>query len=249
MCPIGRLANDGVCKQVVSHIINSGGLSVMLIVRLQSNWSAIANTTELIGQLLVDELEHMLALHPCGKCSANVYVDNSTYSRDDIKIYVLFANSFTPSCQLDFIHERIQTVHKTEIEILLTPEVRLSATTIIAEKSDYGDDKNAGRKLIFLKFYFMCSLGVNDKTLDITGPFCPSIEIAFSESQDLGYGRKKELFLSFFNNPKHRNENTSILVCTNDYMNVMRQTNGSAAKQMLELSFVLTVCQTLHSFL
>ena len=221
----------------------------MLIVRLQSNWSAIANMTELMGQLLVEELEKILALQQCNNCSVRVYVDNSTYSRDNIKIDVLFEKGFTPSCQLVVIHEQIQAISKFEIEIPLTPEVRLSATTTIAEKSDYGNDKYAGRTLIFFRSYFECSQGFNGKKLDITGPFCPSIEIAFSESQDLRYGRKKESFLTFFNNQKHRNDNTTVLVCTNDYMTVMRQTSGSAARHILQSGVVFLVFQTLHSFL
>ena len=128
---------DGECKQVISHIIHEGGLSIMLIVHLKSNWSTIARKPRRVGRLLVKELENSLAVHTCGHCDASAYIDNSTYPRPDIKIDVLLVKSFTPSCQLDFIHERIEAASQTEIEIPLTPELRLSATFTIAEKSDF----------------------------------------------------------------------------------------------------------------
>ena len=46
---------------------------------------------------------------------------------------------------------------------------------------------------------------------------------------------------------KH-NANMTILVCTKDYMTVMRQTSGSATRQLLESAVGFIVYQTLHPF-
>ena len=117
----------------------------MLFVHLKSNWSAIASKTRRVGRLLVKQLENSIAVRTCDHCDASAYIDNSTYPRPDIKFFLL-VKSFTPSCQLDFIHERIEAAPQTEIEIPLTPELRLSATLTIAEKIDFfGDYAQAGR--------------------------------------------------------------------------------------------------------
>ena len=109
----------------------------MLIVHLKSNWSTIASKPLRVGRLLVKELENSLAVHTCKHCEASAYIDNSTFPRPDIEIDVLLVKSFTPSCQLDFIHERIESASQTEIEIPLTRGIRLSATLTVAKKSDF----------------------------------------------------------------------------------------------------------------
>ena len=237
---------DGECKQVISHIIHEGGLSIMLIVHLKSNWSTIARKPRRVGRLLVKELENVLAVRTCHHCDAIAYIDNSTYSRQDIKIDVLLVKSFTPSCQLDFIHERIEAASQTEIEIPLTRGLRLSATLTVAEKSDFFDDyAQAGRIPIVSGKSKICK--VSGYAQKITAPFCPSIQIALSESGELGHGRKKKLFLSFFKNQTY-NANATILVCTKDYMTVMRQTSGSDVRQLLESGLGFIVYQILHPF-
>ena len=58
-CPLGSLAVDGACKQMVSNIDHRSGLGIIFIITIQLDWSAIADrqVASQLGQTVAGELE------------------------------------------------------------------------------------------------------------------------------------------------------------------------------------------------
>ena len=227
------MAVDGVCEEVIFSIGNHGGLKILFKVVIYSNWTVIAATNDnsQFGQIVAEELEDLIGLHKCGNCSASAYTDLSSYSGQTIKVDVYFEKSFTPSCQLDLIHRNILASSGKQIEIQLTSLIRLAATATIAEKADYERFMYYRFDRLFSRSDNFCSFGTSH--LQVTEPLCPRIQIAFSESKKLRHGTKKQNLLTFFENLNQKNDTTIVHVCTTDYFNVMRQTNGSSSRHQL----------------
>ena len=218
---------------------------ILWIVNIKYNRSEMADSqnTSQLGQQIAEDIENRLGLYSCGNCSLTVR--KSSIDREAIDVLVLLKKQLTPSCQLDLIHKGVRAVSGKKMSIRLTPGILLMVYAKIATKRDY-DDILIGSEVIYYRQEEFC----HGKTpFHITEPVCPLITLTYLESIKLEHENKKNAFLTFFEDVEHRNESTTVHVCTEDYIAAMRQSSGTSSSTQLQFVARLVNLTTLLTYL
>ena len=232
LCPFGQRPYDGHCKP---QTVTMNNLGVWVLLKLIIDWEQTKLPNESMvdpisfanGERIVEAITKEMKAKSCAFCRIHLTLSDATISTKPLPNFDLLLSFGTnPKCQYENIHRSI------DVAIGKVIKITFKDRDPIFIKPQY--DKRSRSTLSELKrdtlFSFrrsgFCKAEVEPRT-----PFCPGIELKYSEVQSLHDQKAKRMLDQLFDSG-NVNDTSTVFICLSEYFKIVAPINAAVRIQM-----------------
>ena len=193
-----------------------------------SNESMVDPISFANGERIVVAITKELNAKSCSFCSSYLTLSDNTISTQPLPNFdLLLSFSTNPKCQYEKIHRSIDAALGRGIKITFKDRDPIFVKAQY-EKRSLSTLSQATRDTLFSFRSGLCRADVVPRT-----PFCPGIDLKYSELQSMHDDRAKRMLVQLFESEK-ANNTSSVFVCLSEYFKIVyrRNTVGVAPRNM-----------------